>query len=205
MIHRAARQETPVSSLAARCIVLKITDCVTYSTGMFTYIPFPLDDSSIRNEPSVEPALPALGAAAIVGASFKLVGECAAPLSPMDHLNAALDTIPRWISLFWPLEVIGEPKWKVPLGRRDGPVSLATEAVSKLPGDGFTYKQLISNFAPVGLDENDMVALSGAHTIGLTHCGILTPRLYTSPDPTLNNTFVTAQKAACAQNPKRRY
>ncbi|KAL3701043.1 hypothetical protein R1sor_019065 [Riccia sorocarpa] len=100
---------------------------------------------------------------------------------------------------------IGEPKWKVPLGRRDGPVSLATEAVSKLPGDGFTYKQLISNFAPVGLDENDMVALSSAHTIGLTHCGILTPRLYTSPDPTLNNTFVTAQKAACAQNPKRRY
>ncbi|KAL3700671.1 hypothetical protein R1sor_018693 [Riccia sorocarpa] len=95
---------------------------------------------------------------------------------------------------------IGGPKWKVPLGRRDGSVSLASEAVSKLPGDGFTYQQLISNFAPVGLNENDMVALSGAHTIGLTHCGILTPRLYTSPpDPTLNSTFVTAQKAACPQ------
>ncbi|KAL3686266.1 hypothetical protein R1sor_008840 [Riccia sorocarpa] len=38
---------------------------------------------------------------------------------------------------------------------------------------------------------------SGAHTIGLTHCAILTPRLYNSPDPTLNSTFVTAQKAAC--------
>ncbi|KAL3680460.1 hypothetical protein R1sor_023416 [Riccia sorocarpa] len=95
------------------------------------------------------------------------------------------------------ISFIGGPKWKVPLGRRDGSVSLASEAISNLPGDGFTYKQLISNFAKKGLNEADMVVLSGAHTIGLTHCFKVTPRLYPSADPTLNKTFVAAERKLC--------
>ncbi|KAL2635848.1 hypothetical protein R1flu_007327 [Riccia fluitans] len=101
------------------------------------------------------------------------------------------------------ISFIGGPKWKVPLGRRDGSVSLASEAVSNLPGDKFSYSQLISNFGSKGLSETDMVALSGAHTIGLTFCSKVTPRLYNFPgsstgaDPYLNTTFVTSERKVC--------
>ncbi|KAL3680465.1 hypothetical protein R1sor_023421 [Riccia sorocarpa] len=95
------------------------------------------------------------------------------------------------------ISFIGGPKWKVPLGRRDGSVSLAREAISNLPGDGFTYQQLISNFAKKGLNEADMVVLSGAHTIGLTHCSKITPGLYPTAAPSLNKTFVAAERKLC--------
>ncbi|KAL3678904.1 hypothetical protein R1sor_021860 [Riccia sorocarpa] len=95
------------------------------------------------------------------------------------------------------ISFIGGPKWKVPLGRRDGSVSLASEALSNLPGDTSTFQQLVSTFAKNGLNEADMVVLSGAHTIGLTHCVKVTPRLYPSAEKTLNSTFVAAQRKLC--------
>ncbi|KAL3696741.1 hypothetical protein R1sor_010817 [Riccia sorocarpa] len=95
------------------------------------------------------------------------------------------------------ISFIGGPNWKVPLGRRDGSVSSASEAISNLPGDTFTFQQLVSNFAKKGLNEADMVALSGAHTIGLTHCSKMTPRLYPTADRTLASSFVAAQRGLC--------
>ncbi|KAL2631211.1 hypothetical protein R1flu_015897 [Riccia fluitans] len=102
---------------------------------------------------------------------------------------------------------IGGPKWKVPLGRRDGLVSKDTEAVTFLPSDKASYKGLVSNFAVQGLNENDLVVLSGAHTIGLTFCKAVTPRIYNFPgsptgaDPYLNKTFVTEKRTLCPNTP----
>ncbi|KAL2651056.1 hypothetical protein R1flu_019184 [Riccia fluitans] len=100
------------------------------------------------------------------------------------------------------ISAIGGPKWRVFLGRRDGSISSATEAVQNLPADTLSYSGLIANFAKKGLNEADMVVLSGAHTIGLTHCSKVTPRLYNFPggngsDPYLNSTFVVAEKKLC--------
>ncbi|KAL3681175.1 hypothetical protein R1sor_024131 [Riccia sorocarpa] len=76
---------------------------------------------------------------------------------------------------------IGGPKWKVLVGRSDGSVSLASEALSNLPDDTFTFQQLVSTFAKKGLNEADMVVLSGAHTSGLVRN---LPALSNLPDDT---------------------
>jgi peroxidase len=71
----------------------------------------------------------------------------------------------------------GLPPYTVLLGRRD---SLPTQgdfsfllAKHFLPSPGYTYAQLKENFENVTLDELDLVALSGAHTIGRVRCEIV--------------------------------
>ncbi|KAL2641771.1 hypothetical protein R1flu_009358 [Riccia fluitans] len=71
----------------------------------------------------------------------------------------------------------GGPSWPVALGRKDGFLSLQEEA-DALPGPYMTYDQLVACFAAVGLSEQDMVVLSGAHTLGRAQCRTVLSRLY---------------------------
>ncbi|BBN11666.1 peroxidase [Marchantia polymorpha subsp. ruderalis] len=101
------------------------------------------------------------------------------------------------------IATIGGPSWSVPLGRRDGTISRASAASSNLPGDGFSFRQLLQNFNSKGLSQSDLIVLSGAHTIGLTHCSKVTPRIYNFPrsasgaDPYLNTTYVREKRGVC--------
>jgi hypothetical protein len=51
--------------------------------------------------------------------------------------------------------------WEVPLGRRDGTISLASEAIANIPLPTLNFDQLKQNFASKGLDVFDLVVLSG--------------------------------------------
>ncbi|KAL2652153.1 hypothetical protein R1flu_020281 [Riccia fluitans] len=100
------------------------------------------------------------------------------------------------------ISFIGGPRWRVPLGRRDGLVSLASQANANLPGENFVHSALLKVFARKGFTESEMVVLSGAHTIGLTHCSKITRRLYNFPsssgaDPYLDRTFVAEKRRQC--------
>lgn len=55
----------------------------------------------------------------------------------------------------------GGQGWAVPAGRRDGRISLASEANANLPGPGSKAPQLIAMFANKGLSTAQMVTLSG--------------------------------------------
>ncbi|CAN1262960.1 Cationic peroxidase 1 [Linum perenne] len=57
-----------------------------------------------------------------------------------------------------------------PLGRRDGRTASISAANNNLPPPFFSFSQLLSSFQSQGLDLTDLVALSGAHTIGLARC-----------------------------------
>nr|GMD73797.1 peroxidase N-like [Ipomoea batatas] len=100
----------------------------------------------------------------------------------------------------------GGPTWRVLLGRRDGfsPNFTAANA-SVLPGPFDSLDQIIAKFSAVGLNLTDMVALSGAHTIGLAKCAVFSNRLSNfqqtgSPDPTLDASLIPELQTTCPSN-----
>ncbi|KAG6544801.1 hypothetical protein Mapa_013490 [Marchantia paleacea] len=102
---------------------------------------------------------------------------------------------------------IGGASWAVSLGRKDGVVSIASEAMSGLPSPFANYTELTSTFAEVGLSEKDMIVLSGGHTIGVAKCAAFSHRLYNfsgpgainGTDPTLDADYAKFLKRKCPQ------
>ncbi|CAL5071532.1 unnamed protein product [Urochloa decumbens] len=64
----------------------------------------------------------------------------------------------------------GRVNFAMPAGRRDGLVSNANDALNFLPPPSFNLSELTASFAAKGLDIDDLVVLSGAHTVGRSHC-----------------------------------
>ncbi|CAN6169242.1 unnamed protein product [Urochloa humidicola] len=91
---------------------------------------------------------------------------------------------------------LGGPSWTVPLGRRDSPKAAPTSVVTQnlLPPTSSLAK-LIQGYGNLGLSPTDMVALSGAHTIGQAHCPSYQDHIYN--DTNVNQAFATSLKANC--------
>jgi len=85
----------------------------------------------------------------------------------------------------------------MPGGRRDGFVSNMNDIFGNLPAPNMQVQDLITSFDKKGLNPTDLVALSGAHSFGQTHCSFVTPRLYPTVDTTMNATFAQGLKAVC--------
>lgn len=90
--------------------------------------------------------------------------------------------------------------WQVETGRRDGTVSLASNT-NTLPSPFAGFAGLLQSFQNRGLNLTDLVALSGAHTIGVASCSNVTPRLYqgnaTSVDPLLDSKYAQSLMSSC--------
>jgi peroxidase len=95
----------------------------------------------------------------------------------------------------------GGPIYNVPLGRRDG-LNFATQqaTLASLPAPFSNVTVLLATLNSLGLDTNDLVALSGGHTIGLAHCTSFTSRLYPSQDSTMNQWFAGQLKLTCPKS-----
>lgn len=97
---------------------------------------------------------------------------------------------------------VGGINYAVPSGRRDGRVSLFDEPSQDLPSPSSNAKELMASFARKGFSLDEMVTLSGAHSIGVSHCSSFSNRLYsfneTHPqDPSLDPKFARDLKAKC--------
>ncbi|KAB2053936.1 hypothetical protein ERO13_A12G210200v2 [Gossypium hirsutum] len=72
----------------------------------------------------------------------------------------------------------GGPRWKVWLGRRDSMKASLDGANQFIPAPNSSLETLISNFNEQGLDIEDLVALSGGHTLGKARCVSFRQRVY---------------------------
>ncbi|XP_058723367.1 peroxidase 16-like [Vicia villosa] len=100
------------------------------------------------------------------------------------------------------VNLAGGPFYEVELGRRDGKISTIASVQHNLPHPEFNLDQLNSMFSFHGLSQIDMIALSGAHTIGFSHCNRFSKRIYnfsptTKIDPTLDLQYAFQLRQAC--------
>ena len=91
-------------------------------------------------------------------------------------------------------------KIDMPAGRLDGRVSNASEALDNLPPPVFNVTDLIASFAAKGLGVEDMVVLSGAHTVGRSHCSSFVPDRLAVPSD-INAGFANFLRRRCPANP----
>ncbi|CAK9233617.1 unnamed protein product [Sphagnum troendelagicum] len=90
------------------------------------------------------------------------------------------------------------PEYQIELGRRDGLSSYQDNAQTHLPGFYLNVSGLLDSFNNAGLDIVDLVALSGAHTIGQGHCDSIQDRLQSPPIyPIYPSYFLNQMKTVC--------
>jgi len=93
--------------------------------------------------------------------------------------------------------------WEVEAGRKDGRISRASDIPGNIPTPQFNVNQLEQNFAAKHMSQEDMVTLSGAHSIGVSHCSSFSAnRLYNfsgtgQQDPSIDPGFALLLKAKC--------
>ncbi|XP_020264442.1 peroxidase 11-like [Asparagus officinalis] len=74
--------------------------------------------------------------------------------------------------------LVGGPYWDVPVGRKDSKTASLELANSDIPSPDQGLIPLITKFFEKGLSVTDMVALVGAHTIGMARCVNFRDRIY---------------------------
>ncbi|XVF84215.1 hypothetical protein PTKIN_Ptkin17bG0007800 [Pterospermum kingtungense] len=90
---------------------------------------------------------------------------------------------------------LGGPTWKVRLGRRDSTTASRALADTVLPSASMDLPALINNFKNQGLNQRDLVALSGGHTTGLSQCAIFRNRIYNATN--IDPAFAKERRATC--------
>ncbi|KAL4586379.1 hypothetical protein LXL04_011015 [Taraxacum kok-saghyz] len=93
---------------------------------------------------------------------------------------------------------VGGPSWSVRLGRRDSLTPNQAQAQTDLPVATMNLGQLISNFDAKTLSTRDMVALSGAHTIGQARCATFRARIYNN-DSNIDAGYASDLRTNCPQ------
>ncbi|MED6171697.1 hypothetical protein PIB30_043185 [Stylosanthes scabra] len=90
---------------------------------------------------------------------------------------------------------LGGPSWEVGLGRRDSTTASRAAANNSIPAPFFSLSSLKSNFAKHGLSVEDLVALSGGHTIGLARCVQFRAHIYN--DSNIDASFAKSLRSKC--------
>ncbi|GKA10722.1 peroxidase 11-like protein [Tanacetum coccineum] len=99
----------------------------------------------------------------------KLESECPGTVSCADVLTIAA----RDATI-----LVGGPYWHVPVGRKDSKSGSFAQVETNIPGANDGLLSMIAKFMYQGLSVTDMVALSGAHTIGMARCTNYRARIY---------------------------
>ena len=151
------------------------------------------NDTSLTPEKFGPPNFPSLrGYEVIDAAKAELEAACPGKVSCADIVAFAARDASYFLSG-------GSISFVMPAGRYDGNVSLANETLLNLPPPFGGFDLLVKMFAAKGLDVFDMVTLSGAHSIGRSHCSSFTrDRLPPSNTSDIDPAFAATLQASCA-------
>ncbi|KAG8366769.1 hypothetical protein BUALT_Bualt16G0002100 [Buddleja alternifolia] len=132
----------------------------------------------------------------VVKAKQAVEAQCPGVVSCADILTIATRDV---------ILLAGGPAYNVELGRRDGLVSRASRVPGNLPEPTFNLAQLNTMFAKHNLSQTDMIAVSGMHTLGFSHCDRFANRIYSftpsNPvDPTLDPSYAQQLMQECPKN-----
>ncbi|CAI9771112.1 unnamed protein product [Fraxinus pennsylvanica] len=97
----------------------------------------------------------------------------------------------------------GGPGWDVQMGRKDSLSASKTAANNNIPGPNSDVPTLVAKFQNVGLSLQDMVALSGAHTMGKARCSTFSSRINgnnNANSPDINLEFLESLQQLCSRS-----
>ncbi|VAH98906.1 unnamed protein product [Triticum turgidum subsp. durum] len=172
-------------SIAAALIRMHFHDCFVMGCDASILL-----DSSNANPQPEKSAIPLAGYEAVDKIKAAVEAVCPLTVSCADILAfAARDSVSKSAGF----------SYHVRSGRRDGNVSKAFSVFTNMPSPFFGIEDLVNSFTNKGLNLDDLVALSGAHSIGVAHCSGFTNRLYPEVDTTMDAAYATDLKKTCPQ------
>ncbi|KAL6551514.1 Peroxidase 63 [Orobanche gracilis] len=147
-----------------------------------------------ERDADVNLSLPGDGFDVVLRAKSEIELACPGVVSCADILAVATRNL---------VVMTGGPYYVVKLGREDSRTSLAADVEGNIPRPTMSMNQLIKIFKSKGFSVQEMVALTGAHTIGFSHCTEFSSILYnysgtSGSDPAYYPEFAHSLRAACA-------
>nr|ABR23053.1 anionic peroxidase swpa7 [Ipomoea batatas] len=168
-------------TLAASLVRMHFHDCFIQGCDASVLIDSTKDNTAEKDSPA---NLSLRGYEVIDDAKDELERQCPGVVSCADIVAmAARDAV------FF----AGGPYYEIPKGRKDGRRSRIEDTIN-LPFPTLNSSELIATFGRRGFTAQEMVVLSGAHTLGVARCASFKHRLSNfddthDVDPTIDNQF----------------
>ncbi|PON74899.1 Peroxidase [Parasponia andersonii] len=171
-------------TLAAALVRMHFHDCFVEGCDGSVLIDSTKDNTAEKDSPA---NLSLRGYEIIDNAKEELEAHCPGVVSCADILAmAARDAV-----IF-----AGGPVYDIPKGRKDGRRSKIEDTIN-LPSPSLNASELIRMFAQHGFSAQELVALSGAHTLGVARCSSFKSRLGPA-DPNLDSNFAKTLLKTCS-------